>query len=1668
MGINQSFFTDKTYARGDQAYVHAESAVNTANQAAQDAADAIAAVNAMGDGNGLVTFLSPSEPIAEGHGDLWFDTDDGNKLYRWNGAYGVVPRTNYMPQPSAEYSSTNWSAIRGSFDVDPTVLIDTRSTWRSVVSDVGQVGNLNQRMEWNGSITATTGQAWSVTCMMRSSVLSAITKYKSRIVWLDSGNNLVAYTESVEFTATASDAWVKLTVSGTAPDTTTHFSLQAGPSDGTQIQVSDAYWLGDVLVEQTSNPGVYFDGGMDDADWSGTPGASTSTFTPGWVVVQDQSIGQAILDAAGAQATADGKIRTFAQPGAPSMTNGQDIGDLWIDTDANNKLYRWDGDSWEPVYDARVDSHDSAIVTLQTDYTTLSGRVDGKSVVWVQPDAPTGLGSADQGDIWIDTDNNRKAQVWTGSAWQDITDQNALDALSGLTSKITTFWADNAPTATATGDLWVDTNDNNRLYRWSGSQWVDISDARITTIEGQIVTIQSDVAGLDGRVDGKSTVWVQTTDPSSGANPAWGVEHRGDIWINTSTTDRVSKVWDGDSWENITDQATLDLLDTVNAKITTWYSSTAPAGAVDGDLWIDSDDGRLYRLALTTPHGPTSYTNLVLNPSLEVNDVGWTGAAIFKTSSTEWAYTGLGTGSIKTYPTGTETDNWVGFGGDSGALRNGMQAGHTYTASAYCHVPVALTGAHHSDSRTLRIVGFYHQTSGYSEVSSSTGPVSGGTARLAVTMAIPADADEAFFRLYNGYTNSASNVVFWDGYMIVEGYNNLDYIDGTLAQCSWNGTAHNSTSTYTPISTWTDISDTRISSQAGQISTLQSNLTTLDGKVDGKAVIWVQATAPTGLVAADQGDFWIDTSTTDRVTKVWDGDSWENVSDAAALSALSQVTSKITTFWNDNPPTATAIGDLWVDTNDSNKLYRASAVGSANWVLVADTRIEQAASDAAAALTAANGKNEVTYSTSSPTTEANVAGDIWYRYFLDGSTAIINGQWIGQGGTSWTQVTLNNLLIANLDAGKITTGFMDVSHLAGGSITADKLSSLLILVGKIASAQTGRRWEADQMGIRLYETDGSLLIHLPTDANTPATFKGDIIARSFISDNQFAVRGGTNEISAGAVLTLAGGITAPTNPPQINVDWDTLARVPAYTGHWYDPYQHGLAFDGTWYYIAQTDENGDGHVRRYDPTTGAVDGSWVLNTTIGDFCDGGLTTLGNYVYVVTRHQGDDTWYVEEHTKNDGNYVGYFTLNNSDRDIGYWGVLGTNGTDLLYAYFTSSGAVKIQQLAPTIGTLIATWTTNWTHSPKISFTSVSYGTFDYGATRLVITYENRENAVYSPMAVVLATSGSNYWTVQNNELFPVSGQTRGMCWNSNLSKFVRLRNENVFVLHSGIKWTTETDSWWASQTWYDSVATTHETDQSPRTRFTMIKRAVIRWNGGTIPTGGTDDPNQMGVYLGRGTSDPGRAQMERQGYSSTAVTGLSAVTLPSVGSNATNPPPTTNGFTTGAPAQLRAQDSSKLLLKGDGTGNWGSITVGTKTTIGTHVLRTSAIDTASLPGDASWTSIDWTGTTSVNDDSWTLSADGIYWTCPVAGTYSVLARINIEVLRAWRIEMDVESAADGMIRVNGFANNHDYICATVPAARMSVNDRIKVSVALNASQATVNVLDTSLLLVTRLG
>lgn len=168
---------------------------------------------------------------------------------------------------------------------------------------------------------------------------------------------------------------------------------------------------------------------------------------------------------------------------------------------------------------------------------------------------------------------------------------------------------------------------------------------------------------------------------------------------------------------------------------------------------------------------------------------------------------------------------------------------------------------------------------------------------------------------------------------------------------------------------------------------------------------------------------------------------------STVVSNAAQGLLKIKTFQQDEPPTATQVGDLWYDTNDGYKMYRWNGT---TWVSVQDGAIVTAANAAAAAQSSANGKNRIIYGAAGTTTDqgqapnlqyytvnantdtfsatysnstGNIEGDTW---FVRNSVGSIIAQYTIVSGT-WTRTTVASQVIGNLDAGKISAGTISVA-----------------------------------------------------------------------------------------------------------------------------------------------------------------------------------------------------------------------------------------------------------------------------------------------------------------------------------------------------------------------------------------------------------------------------------------------------------------------------------------------------------------------------------------------------------------------------------------------------------------------------------------------------------------
>jgi hypothetical protein len=168
---------------------------------------------------------------------------------------------------------------------------------------------------------------------------------------------------------------------------------------------------------------------------------------------------------------------------------------------------------------------------LQTEINSIEASVNGKNHIYRQASAPDGsVYPLTEGDVWFDTDDGNKQYYWTGTAWVSVQDLGiaaaetaaaaatsaAAAATAAATAAQTTADGKNRiyrqttmPTTGpfAEGDLWFDTDDDNRFYRYTGGAFsafslgnnaiASLSATKLTagTIDASVITVSNINAG---------------------------------------------------------------------------------------------------------------------------------------------------------------------------------------------------------------------------------------------------------------------------------------------------------------------------------------------------------------------------------------------------------------------------------------------------------------------------------------------------------------------------------------------------------------------------------------------------------------------------------------------------------------------------------------------------------------------------------------------------------------------------------------------------------------------------------------------------------------------------------------------------------------------------------------------------------------------------------------------------------------------------------------------------------------------------------------------------------------------------------------------------------------------------------------------------------------------
>lgn len=198
-----------------------------------------------------------------------------------------------------------------------------------------------------------------------------------------------------------------------------------------------------------------------------------------WIPTANAEVLQVELDAIESRVAEKSTI--FYQADPPTSLESEE-GDMWVDTNNDNvvSVYGGAGTGWVngSTYDAiqaLSDAYDAFVVA-----TNAQSTADGKITAYYQDGTPSG---GEEGDIWFNTTGGSYAiSVHNGSTWVLSPDSNialaidnAQDAQTTADGKAEVFYSSSAPTGMSEGDIWVDTDDGNVSYVYTGSAWVEYS-----------------------------------------------------------------------------------------------------------------------------------------------------------------------------------------------------------------------------------------------------------------------------------------------------------------------------------------------------------------------------------------------------------------------------------------------------------------------------------------------------------------------------------------------------------------------------------------------------------------------------------------------------------------------------------------------------------------------------------------------------------------------------------------------------------------------------------------------------------------------------------------------------------------------------------------------------------------------------------------------------------------------------------------------------------------------------------------------------------------------------------------------------------------------------------------------------------------------------------------
>ena len=596
------------------------------------------------------------------------------------------------------------------------------------------------------------------------------------------------------------------------------------------------------------------------------------------------------------------------------------------------------------------------------------------------------------------------------------------------------------------------------------------------------------------------------------------------------------------------------------------------------------------------------------------------------------------------------------------------------------------------------------------------------------------------------------------------------------------------------------------------------------------------------------------------------------------------------------------------------------------------TAIESAAQSA-------NGKNTVTYSSRSPEpTDEGVEGDTWWvnearpRDPEDPAAGVviaITEQWQHTGG-AWVQVEMAHEVIASVDLGRATVGYLhgqrieaetiDTPQLAFGAATGDVLAvdalNFKTAVGLDIRGSSFRAGDAveitEDFGIRQFGPDGALNVSLPSDGSE-AQFRGDLSARTLTATGRMTIQG-PGAVASGGVLELESGVTPPVSPPQVSLRWESTGMPPLAEGESVS----GLVWaDGHWWRGVQVSgARLDNSIRaRVEKITAGGVLVSSFPTAFGvringiTYLDGLLYVLGAVVGGVRNNRFVVAYNLQGVEQHRWEYLSYGTGTHQPG-------IGTSEKNIYIAQCWATGELTWRIYRPADGYQIQQVDLDSRVASDI--VSINVGSFDLGVSRIVLGVSRQTSS--SMQVLVYTNTSSPSWVGEESWYAADYAAIRGLAWDGSLFHTLQPNGDLArYEPNEAGRFLGDNDSDWRIAIGWASNDGSRVTPAGPPSApFRFLRRSRHTTTINDVPEG----VERARFYYAKAAGDVSRTDLHYVSYISASA--RLALSGSIVGDWATRSnPPTVNSFLASKPGEVRSAIGN-FRVDGSGAGRWGPL------------------------------------------------------------------------------------------------------------------------------------------------